>query len=535
MSDEELKRLIGQVMICGFPSPYLDAQARQLITEYHLGNVILFSRNILSFGQISELTGALQKLAQDTGQADPLIIATDQENGLVSRLGSDIPGFPGSMALAATGEDKWVYEVAKMTGTFLEKAGINMDLAPVLDINNNPLNPVIGVRSFGDTPAQVASMGLAMARGLQDSGVFACGKHFPGHGDTHVDSHRDLPHISHDLERIKEVELVPFEAAIHQDIPAIMTAHIVFDQLDPLLPATLSHSVVQGLLRQQLGFTGVITTDCLEMQAISRTVGVGAGAVRALLAGCDMIMVSHHLERQKEAMDAIYDAVIQGVLPIARLEEARGRITGLKVRLSVANPYSPGEMKQDMVRALNLQAQTSERALTCLHDGQDQVGESGGKTPFPPPHFVTLIYDAGVPPMMVQGPQSQTVWTELAAFVFGDVKTQVLTVDEAISDPDLTRECDWLIYLSSALTPPQERMGDLLRDHPHSAVWLVRTPYLFPWFKARGVKRIYALYENTPWMMKAAMRALLGENAPGRLAVGVEGYAAGYKACETGE
>lgn len=529
MSDDYLRRLIGQIMICGFPSPYLDPQVQELIREYHVGNIILFARNILSYGQIAELTGTLQKLARDNGQTTPLIIATDQENGMVSRLSPDIPGLPGNMALGAAQDANLAYDAGVMTGKFLQRAGINMNLAPVLDINNNPLNPVIGVRSFGDAPLEVGSMGLAMVQGLEKSGVLACGKHFPGHGDTYLDSHRDLPHIGHDLKRMHHFELIPFKAVIDKGIAAIMTAHIVFDQLDPLHPATLSPQVLGGLLRDTLGFGGVITTDCLEMAAISGTVGVGPGAVMALAAGADMIMVSHRLAWQKEAMNAIYEALTQGVLPLSRLEEAGERIARLKTRVSLPAEYPAGEMKGDLTRALKLQEELSLKALNCLYDQGEEQGSSQ-PIPFPSPTSVYFMYDANVPPMMVQGPMPAKALTDSLRLLWEDVRIQVSTVDEAMALTDKLSHYDWLIYLSSGLTAPDENLGTLLSDHPHSVVWLVRTPYLFPWFKNHGAKRVYALYENTPWMMKAALRALLGQGAWGRLAVRVEDYPAGYKA-----
>ncbi len=528
----DLRRLIGQLMVCGFPSPYVDSHVEQLIREYHVGNVILFSRNIESFDSTRHLTQQLQQLAQDSGQTQPLLICTDQENGMVSRFSKDVPGFPGNMALGATGDDKWAYSVGHMTGAFLALAGINMNLAPVLDVNNNPLNPVIGVRSFGDNPKRVAEMGVAMIRGLQESNVIACGKHFPGHGDTHVDSHRDLPRIPHHLGRMKRIELHPFEQAINQGLPAIMTAHIVFEQLDADYPATLSPKVLQGLLRETLGFTGVITTDCLEMQAILGTVGVGQGAVMALLAGADMIMVSHHFDLQIEAMNAIYDAVVKGQLPVARLEEAYGRIQRLKNSLRA--PLNALEDRLPLLRAqaLDLQQDVSQHALTCLYDGIGLKTELGPTQDFPIPQKVAAIFDTGASPMIAAGPETvnASVVQNIQAGLLG-VEVRGFSVNEALDNAEEVLQYDWLIYLSRTLSPIQQDISPLLQSHPYSVVWLLRTPYLFPLFKEMGAKRIYALYENTPWMIHAALGALLGQKTWGSLPVEVKHYPRGYQGC----
>ncbi len=529
----ELRHLIGQLMVCGFPSPDVDAHVHQLIREYHVGNIILFSRNIESLEQTRHLTQSLQQLAQETGQDNPLLICTDQENGLVSRFSKDVPGFPGNMALGATGDDKWAYRVGQMTGAFLALAGINMDLAPVLDVNNNPLNPVIGVRSFGDNPKSVAQMGVAMIRGLEESKVIACGKHFPGHGDTHVDSHTDLPRISHHLDRMKAVELLPFEQAIHQGLSAIMTAHIVFEQLDAEHPATLSPKVLQGLLRETLGFTGVVTTDCLEMQAILGTVGVGQGAVMALLAGADMIMVSHHLDLQIEAMDAIYDAVVKGQLPLSRLEEAYGRIERLKKALgeSVHEPQDRLSLLQ--AKALDLQKDVAQHALTCLYDGSQSKTEPGVSRPFPKPRRVAVVFDTGAPQMIAAGPDAvqASLLQSIEAGILDSVEVRAFSINEALGDVEEVLRYDWLIYLSRTLGPIQEDLSPLFCAHPYAVVWLLRTPYLFPMFKEMGANRIYALYENTPWMIQAALGALLGQSAGGSLPVQVKDYPRGYQGC----
>ena len=520
---EDLRRLIGQIMICGFPSAFPDDAVRELIRQYHVGNIILFARNIVESDQISQLTKQLQQIASDDGQRVPMLIATDQENGMVRRLGPNFPGFPGNMAMVATGDEHLVYEVGKMTGEFLDVAGINMNLSPVLDVNNNPLNPVIGTRSFGDDPKQVARMGVALMKGLQASGIVPCGKHFPGHGDTHVDSHCALPHIGHDLRRIRETELIPFERAIREGLPVIMTAHIVFDQLDPMAPATLSKRVLQGLLREDLGFSGVIATDCLEMQAILGTTGVGEGAVRALAAGADMVMVSHRREWQIQAINAVYDAVCQGRLPLSRLEDANSRVAAIKSRLHhrLQADKDDGETREK--KALNLRQNTSQRALTCLIPKTDPDRDI-----FPVPKTIMLIEDT--PPSVLGGEKEEfEPVIAILASRFPGVKIDRLGRDDPVKESDVMRH-DWLLYVVSSI--PSALRGDiprLLERHPHSVVWLVSTPYALP--RISMAKRVYALYERTQWMATAALDALLGQNGGGSLPIDVEDYPRGYQGC----
>src|SRR2546421_1603108 len=264
-----LEEQIGQVLMVGFLGDTPSQEIIDLIQRYHIGNIILFSRNVRDARQVFELTQRLQRCAKEAGQHYPLLIAIDQENGLVQRLGEAVTVFPGNMALGAIGSEQIAYEVALATGRELKALGINMNLAPVVDVNNNPANPVIGVRSFGEDPQQVARLGAAMVRGYHDAGILTCLKHFPGHGDTAVDSHLALPTIPYPLERLEALELLPFRSGIEAGAESVMIAHVSFPALTQqnMLPATLSSPIVQGLLRGKLGFNGAILSDCMEMKA----------------------------------------------------------------------------------------------------------------------------------------------------------------------------------------------------------------------------------------------------------------------------
>jgi beta-N-acetylhexosaminidase len=326
--------MLGQLLVVGFDGPAVTPEVAELIRQHQVGGIILFSRNVRDTQQTLALTSQLQALARDAGHRSPLLIAIDQENGVVRRLGRGATIFPGSMALGATGSEGLAHDVALATGRELRALGINLNLAPVLDINNNPDNPVIGVRSFGEDPAQVARFGVAAMRGLQEASVLTSVKHFPGHGDTAVDSHQALPTIPHTLQRLDDVELVPFRAALAAGVDSVMIAHVALPQLmgSAALPATVSPAIVRGLLRERLGFDGAIISDCLEMRAVTETVGTERGAVMALLAGIDLLLVSHRYDRQLGSLRALQAALRSGELPEEAVRQAAERVAQLKAR-----------------------------------------------------------------------------------------------------------------------------------------------------------------------------------------------------------
>src|SRR5690606_2186935 len=284
-----LRQKIGQLMMIGFHGTRLSEKVQRMIVEDCVGGIILFGRNIGTPEEVLRLTSDLQTCAKTAGHPFPLLISIDQENGVVRRLGKGTTLFPGNRLLGAVDDEKVTRHIARATAEELKRLGINMNLAPGLDVNNNPQNPVIGVRSFGESVDGVIRHGLAFIEGHQAVGVVTTAKHFPGHGDTDVDSHLDLPTVPHGLKRLETVELRPFQEAIDAGVCCVMIAHVFFPafEAEDKVPATLSHSVVTGLLREKMGFNGVVTTDCLEMDAVSKTIGTVEGALRALKAGVD--------------------------------------------------------------------------------------------------------------------------------------------------------------------------------------------------------------------------------------------------------
>jgi beta-N-acetylhexosaminidase len=321
-----LEEKVGQLFHVGFDAQTASDRIESLVEEYHVGGVIYFTRNVSS----PEQTRALSESLQETSET-PLFISIDQEGGLVNRL-PFFPAVPSPMAVGATGDTEYARSVAEMTATQLRAVGVNLNLAPILDINTNPDNPVIGTRSFGETPETVAAFGTTYLETLQSAGILSCGKHFPGHGDAATDSHMDMPRIDAAGERLREVELVPFVEAIDAGIGAIMSAHVVFPAVAESddRPATLSKSVLTGLLREDLGFDGIVLTDDMEMNAIAEDVGVERGAIETIKAGADGVYVCHSFDHQRRAIDAVIDAVESGELPESRIDESVERVLAAK-------------------------------------------------------------------------------------------------------------------------------------------------------------------------------------------------------------
>jgi beta-N-acetylhexosaminidase len=327
------RRDIGQLLIGSLPGTTITPEMRSLAREFSLGGVILFNRNIEAAEQVAELAHDVQQLSTTL----PLWVSVDQEGGRVARLKEPFTVWPPMTVLGRAGDAALASRFAAALAAELRAVGVTLDYAPVLDIHTNEKNPVIGDRALSADADVVARLGAAIIRGLQENGVAACGKHFPGHGDTSVDSHLELPLVEHSPDRIRRVECVPFRAAIAADVAFIMTAHILVPSFDEERPATLSRRVVYGLLRQELGFEGVILSDDLEMKAIAATYQVPDAAVQAVAAGCDGLLVcSGQPDVQAAVLEALVHAVEQEVVPVKRLEDALQRQRRAKERLLAA-------------------------------------------------------------------------------------------------------------------------------------------------------------------------------------------------------
>ena len=353
---------VGELILGRVHGPTLSADDAATLRDCRLAGVVLFADNIGTPEETRALTARVQELCGRAGQ--PAIVAVDQEGGRVQRLGPPATSFPSAMALGATGSaahaERWGYATARE----LRALGITMNFAPVLDVNNNAANPVIGTRSYGERPAEVARLALAAAAGLRAGGVAATAKHFPGHGDTGTDSHYDLPTIAGDRARLDAVELPPFRAAIAAGFPAIMTSHIIFPALDPDgLPCTLSPRLLGGLLREELGFEGVIVSDAMNMRAIADRWGIAEGAVRFIAAGGDLV---EPIGEERAVHAALVAAVESGRIGAARLTDARARVAALRAWLAMQGAADPAWLGAAEHR--QWAATIARDALTLLRD-----------------------------------------------------------------------------------------------------------------------------------------------------------------------
>lgn len=359
---------IGQMLMFGFPGPALDEDAKHLIEDYKIANVILFSHNIVDAYQLRALCVELRRrIWEATGQ--PAFISIDQEGGVVSRLPRDATNFPSAMAVSATGNPENAYWSAYYTSLELRALGINFNFAPVADLNTNEDNPVIGVRSYGDTPERAMPYILSSIRGLRDGGVVAVAKHFPGHGDTAVDSHLGLPRVDKTLDELFSCELKPFIGAVNEGVPCVMSSHILFPELEKAhLPATLSRSILTGLLRERIGFQGLIVSDSMEMDAIKMYYGVAKGSVLAMQAGMDLTCITHTMSFAAEASELAQQALSDGRISMRQVDDSVNRI------LQYKQPYAP-PLPADISCvgcAQHRQAaqKMSQESITCLSPGK---------------------------------------------------------------------------------------------------------------------------------------------------------------------
>jgi beta-N-acetylhexosaminidase len=329
MAGLSLEDKVGQLMMVGFAGTGVDESVEALVRGRRVGGVCLFKRNISSGEQVARLNDGLRRLLAD---GIPPFLALDQEGGNVVRVNDEVVVLPGNMALGATRSPELAYAAGLAQGEDLKRLGFNMNLAPVLDVNLNPRNPVIGIRSYGDSVALVSELGRAFVRGQQDAGLVTVAKHFPGHGSTDADSHRDLPVMRESREEVL-AQMEPFRAVIQDGLDGLMTAHVAVPGLTgDDLPATLHPQVLDGLLRQRLGFDGLVLTDELEMDAIAQRYGVGRAAVMAVNAGADMVLVPWRAEKKTEVYEALLSAALSRDLSPARLDEAVRHVLTAKVR-----------------------------------------------------------------------------------------------------------------------------------------------------------------------------------------------------------
>jgi beta-N-acetylhexosaminidase len=356
-----LDRDVAGLFCVGFHGKEPSPEVLELVRRGVYG-VVLFARNVEDAEQVAALVAELKRAA-----GRPLLVAVDQEGGRVARLRGPhgFTDLPPMRALGDTGDEVLAREVGLLLGRELRAVGIDQDFAPVVDVDTNPANPVIGDRSLSRDPETVSRLGAALALGLQAAGVAACAKHFPGHGDTSQDSHHVLPHLPHPLERLERVELAPFRALARAGVASVMTAHVVFEVLDGRRPATLSPEVMR-LLRDRVGFDGCAISDDLEMKAVAEHFPLEEAAPGAVAAGVDAVLVCHHADVQHRSIDLVRGAVERGELPRARIAEARARVERL---LGYAGPPpDPAAVRARLRTERHLALAERIPALSAGHD-----------------------------------------------------------------------------------------------------------------------------------------------------------------------
>jgi beta-N-acetylhexosaminidase len=533
MKGMSLEEKVGQIFMtyaygqsAGDPDPAMVALNQktygvdnfdQLIDTYHLGGIIYFawSNNVNNPTQIAGLSNGIQDSAVSQPSGIPLLVSTDQEQGVVVRVGPPATQFPGNMALGAARSAANARAAAEITGSELRAIGINENFAPVADVNVNAQNPVIGVRSFGSDPGLVSKLSAAQVEGYQYQGVSSTAKHFPGHGDTNVDSHTGLPVISHTREELETIDLPPFEAAIERGIDAIMTAHIVVPALDDSgRPATLSKPILTDLLRKQMDFDGLIVTDALTMEGVREMFGDERVPVEAIKAGADVLLMPPDLDL---AYNAVLDAVDSGEIGVGRINQSVHRILSLKMEQGLfENPYVD-------VDEVSSRVGTSEHLAVA--------DEISNKT-------ITLVKnDEGVLPLQADAAQDVLVtgWgvstTQILASGIAEREATTEVYETGNNPTALQRQtaatkaaAKDLVVISShrawASPEQQDLVGNLLATGTPVVVLAVRDPYDIAYFT--DAPTYVATYSYSPVSLTAATRALFGEiNPTGELPVAI--------------
>jgi beta-N-acetylhexosaminidase len=325
----DLAKKVGQLFIIGFEGYSVPPEFRKFVAEYHLGGTIYFKRNVQGPSQIAELSNDIQFSCRPKG-CPPIFISIDHEGGKVNRLSKPFTKFPGNDHLGQLGSPKIAFDFGQVLGKELKSVGININYAPVVDVNSNPQSPVINERAFSSDPEVCGKMGSAVCRGIQKMGVMAVAKHFPGHGDTKEDSHYALARVDKTIEELEKLELIPFRRVIRSRVEAIMTAHILNPKIDPDYPATMSEKTINGLLREGLRFSRLVISDDLEMKAIADHYGPNEAAVMSIKAGCDLLIYRGDQGLPVAQIEAIVKAIETGEIPKETFEKALRRIESAK-------------------------------------------------------------------------------------------------------------------------------------------------------------------------------------------------------------
>ena len=510
-----LETSIGQMLIVGFEGLTAPDYILDWIKTGRIGGVILFGRNVEAPEQVARLTQTLHAAARDAGQP-PLLIGIDQEGGTVARLRDGFTESPGAMALGAAGDLQLAGDVAAMLARELRALGINWDYAPVVDLTHNIENISVGTRSPGSDRDAVSQIVAAEVRGFQREGVAASAKHFPGLGNTPVDTHLALAVIEGDLDYLWDQDLVPFRAAVAAGVASVMVSHVKFAALDAEYPATLSPVIVKRLLREEIGYTGIACSDSMEMKAISDHYGAGELAVLAALAGLDLLHYSHYIADQEGAYNALLDAAHSGRLPLAVIDAANARIAAFKAQYAVTDAPNSAIIRNADHLAL---AQRAARAGTVLLKNDDVFPLKADQPNVGLIEFGSYLdseaLDRGDPASFSRRIAARAPGFSSVSLKGVDPKPELLARAQA-----LAASADLLVVAtrSAHVNPEQLAMArDLLGRAQHSILICLRNPYDAGVLDANAV--ICTCGDSTP-SLDAAADALLGVFVPtGRLPV----------------
>ena len=500
-----LRQKIGQLVLYSMESNEITPETRALIQQYCIGNVIHFGNNVTDFSGSKALNSQLRELIKEGCAGVEPFLSIDHEGGRVFRFSTDFTWFPSHLAMSAANDPALTEAVGRAMGKELRAAGFNLNFAPVVDVNSNVGNVVIGARSFGDNPEDVALHGAAMARGMQAEGVMACLKHFPGHGDTTQDSHYFLPTVDKSLEALRETELKPYADIFKQGaVDSIMTTHILFPQVEKeKVPATMSPTFLQTILRGELGFEGVAITDGMHMLAIKDHYGVARGCVMAIKAGVDLLCIgtggTGAQESQKECLDALYEAAVSGEIPMARIDEAVTRI--LRAKEKFGGGSDRGEPDFDAHAKINETA--CHKAITRLTEG-----EISGRILYASAPVKELAFG------LTHADPRKLTFGQMANMHTGDAYT---TLDQV----DYSADFDALIIGVQGLTQDSMELQaakEALAAGKQVAFVLLAAPYGAPYVPA-GCS-VVCSYTLTLEAVAAAIDVLLGKtDAAGKLPV----------------
>ena len=501
---------VGQLFMVHFNETYFSPALEEMIVDYHVGGIIIFPHNLASPADLAALIAEAQSAAVASTPGIPLLVAADQEGWPILRLPQGATVFPSNMAVGATDSVEDARLMASVMAEEMKAFGLNMNLAPVMDVNNNPANPVIGTRSFGSSPDLVARLGTAMVQTYQSSGIVATAKHFPGHGDTDVDSHLGLPVIGHDLAHLWAVELPPFQAAISAGVDCIMIGHLSVPALDSVSarPATLSPEILQGLLRDEMDFQGAIATDSLSMEALMEQYDLPTATAMAFLAGADLLLFGytpqHPPEEQLLAYHRVLELVEEGTISSNRLDESVRRILLLKARRGILE-WQPSDPTLALENVGTDEHQAA--ALKVAVDSTTVVRDESGLLPLSPDSSLLVIYPPGAAGMAeaLLGLAPQATLLEVS---------ERPTPGELAQAADLARSAEVVIVGTRKATqyPEQAELVEVLTtERPVIAVAL-DSPYDLATYPeaATGL----ATYGRAPVSMQALAKVLFGLEAP---------------------